>query len=239
MIDRLGVAGEPFAVFGLKLLLHGLDLVPVDLALELVLNHGPLGGREHGGVEAPRSLSVGGRSLGILLWLLSRRAGCRTFELGGVAARISGAFAEHLDLGGRRLLGPGARVDLAGVGIRISCLLLGLPVSFDSSGEGRAIVAQLVLQRILEVMDGRLVPDVIDVTEAAPERRMFIQVADEVINVVLLGGSEGAELSTFVNDELDELLLDDLLIGFGEALVEAVDDGVGWKWWHLLLRSHS
>ena len=88
-------------------------------------------------------------------------------------------------------------------------------------------------------MDGRLVPDVIDVTEAAPERRMFIQVADEVVKVVLLGVSEGAELSTFVNDELDELLLDDLLIGFGEALVEAVDDGVGWKWWHLLLRSHS
>ena len=67
VVDRFGVAGLPLPIEALQFPLLDLDLVPVDLALELVLHDSPLRGREHGGVEATRSC---GWSLGILLRLL-------------------------------------------------------------------------------------------------------------------------------------------------------------------------
>ncbi len=52
VVDRLGMAGLPLLVQALELPLLDADRLPQGLALELILDDGPLRGGEHRGVEA-------------------------------------------------------------------------------------------------------------------------------------------------------------------------------------------
>ena len=87
------------------------------------------------------------------------------------------------------------------------------------------------------MVDGLVFPDVVDLRQAGPDRRGFLEEVDEVVEVVLLLGPPGAHVDVVVNDELGELLLDELDVVLRQALVEPVDDRVG-RWLHLLLWSH-
>ena len=103
MVDRLGMAGLPLLVQALELPLLDADRLPQGLALELVLDDGPLRGGEHRGVEA--LLLHGLAFLLVRLLFLGRgQLGRRGLRRGQISDWLSGALAELLALGRRRLI---------------------------------------------------------------------------------------------------------------------------------------
>ena len=197
MIDRLGVACLPGAVEALELALLVLDLLPEHLTRELILNDGPLIGGEDGGVEGSSGL------LGLFLAVLGLGdLGIGRGGLGGehrlVTAGFSGPLAQLLDLGWGCLLRLGGGVDLRWLGLLVGELLLGLAVRLHLAVEGCTIVPQLVLDGVPQVEDCGLVPNHVDGVEAAPDGRHILEVAEEVVDVVLLAVSEGPQVEAIV-----------------------------------------
>ena len=135
MVNALGVAGRPLLVEFLQLPLPVLDLQPEGLALEFVLDDGPLGGGEHIGVKLARPGKLGGWLLLLLLALIiwvgvsvGIGSAARGRLVGVVGAGLLGSLAELLDLGWGGLLRLGGGVDLAGLTLLISMSFLSHPV---------------------------------------------------------------------------------------------------------------
>ena len=143
-----------------------------------------------------------------------------------IAVGLLGAFDQLLDLGRRRLLGFDGGVDLVGVvfAIGVSCRLLLLPVVLYLGLEADA--AELVLDGGLQVVDRHFIPDLVDDGQLAPLGRDVLEVADEAIDVVLLGGLEDAEVDVLVDGVPGELVLDELEVALVQLLIEAVRDRV-------------
>ena len=218
MVDRLCMASLPGAVEALELAFLVLDLLPEHLTRELVLDDGPLIGGEDGGVEGSSGL------LGLLLVVLGLGdLGIGRGGLGGehrlVTAGFSGPLAQLLDLGWGGLLRLGGGVDLRWFGLLVGELLLGLPVCLHLGVEGCTVVPHLILDGVPEVEDRGLVPYYVDGVEAAPDRRSFLEVAEEVVDVVLLAVSEGPQVEAIVDGVASELLLDELTVSLRETLV--------------------
>ena len=74
MIDRLGVAGHPLLIDLLELALLLPDVLPEDLALELILDDHPLLGGEHGRIEG---------------WLAGELGSCHWFLLFSIITCLS------------------------------------------------------------------------------------------------------------------------------------------------------
>ena len=165
MIDTLIVAGNPPLPNILELPSLLLDLVPERLALELILDHGPLGGGEDVRVEA---WLLDNLVFGLLIlisldldiptrrWLASRMV--------DAAGLVS--FAEHFLRGGFLRLDGG--VDLRILDIMISALLLGSAVVHHPCDQRRSGVSGLVFDMLLQVVNRSLLPDIVDRAEACP-----------------------------------------------------------------------
>ena len=146
-----------------------------------------------------------------------------------IAVGLLGAFDQLLDLGRRRLLGlDGGGVDLVGVvfanDVSWRLLLLLLPIVLHLGLEADA--AELVLDGGLQVVDRQFVPDLVDDWQLAPLGRDVLEVADEAIDVVLLGGLEDAEVDVLVDGVPDELILDEFEVALVQLLIDAVRDRV-------------
>ena len=108
--------------------------------------------------------------------------------------------------------------------IGVSCLLLLLPVVLYLGLEADA--AELVLDGGLQVVDRHFIPDLVDDGQLAPLGRDVLEVADEAIDVVLLGGLEDAKVDVLVDGVPGELVLDELEVALVQLLIEAVRDRV-------------
>ena len=109
VVDRLGMAGLPLLVQALELPFLDADRLPQGLALEFVLDNGPLRSGEHRGVEALLLRRLAALIVWLVLlrhWHLGRRGLCRR----QISDGLSGALAELLPLCRRRLLRLGVSI---------------------------------------------------------------------------------------------------------------------------------
>ena len=148
---------------------------------------------------------------------------------GGIGAGLLAPLAELFGLGWCGLLRLGGGVDLALLGVLVRqrpLEPLALPVVLHLGDDRCSSVPQLVLHGLLEVVDGHLFPDVVDVAEAGPGLLDILEVAQEVVDVVLLGGTPHPHVGPRVHQVLDQLVLNIFYVALGQLLVYPERDGV-------------
>ena len=98
-----------------------------------------------------------------------------------------------LALGGRCLLRLlWVRVDLVVLAGSVAGLLLASAVVHDPGYHRGSGIPSLVLNVLLEMVDGRLLPDIVDRREARPCWRSILKMSEESIDAVLLGCTPSA-----------------------------------------------
>ena len=110
----------------------------------------------------------------------------------------------------------------------VAGLLLASPVVYDPGYHRGSGVPSLVLDVLLEVVDGRFLPDIVDRREASPCWSSILKVSEESVDAVLLGSTPGAQVNVLLDHELRELVLRELEVTLREAVFQAVHDRVGW-----------
>ena len=146
---------------------------------------------------------------------------------GGIGAGLLAPLAELFGLGWCGLLRLGGGVDLALLVVLIRWWHpQALSVVLHLGDDWSSSVPQLVPHVVSEVVDGCIIPDLVDVTETSPCCRSILEVAEKVVDVVLLSGSPHPQVGPRVHQVLGQLLLDEFLIALGESLVETELDRV-------------
>ena len=149
---------------------------------------------------------------------------------GGIGTGLLAPLAELFGLGWCGLLRLGGGVDLGVLVVLIKWWFLdplASSVVLHLGDDRCSSVPQLVLHGLLEVVDGHLFPDVVDVAEAGPGLRDILEMAQEVVDVVLLGGTPHPHVGPRVHQVLDQLVLNIFYVALGQLLVYPERDGVG------------
>ncbi len=235
VVDALGMAGRPLLVDLLELALSLPEVVPEHLALQLVLHDLPLLGGEHGRVEGWR-LVLSFLRLGTSTTCFGLRHLARSWLADGrIGAGLLAPLVELLGFGRRGLLRLGGGVDLTLLVVLISWWHpQALSVVLHLGDDWSSSVPQLVPHIVSKVVDACIIPYLVDMAETSPCCRSILEVAEKVVDVVLLSGSPHPQVGPRVHQVLGQFVLDEVLIALVESLVETKLDRVDGQLWFFL-----